>query len=106
MSNRTVLRRGDVAVDIGANVGYYTRIASQLVGSDGAVLAFEPMPAAFRVLQLNCADLSNTRLFPVALSDSDSEVVFYVRKNGDTSSLLPDSLAMPIRSRQARPIAP
>jgi FkbM family methyltransferase len=94
---RKVLKHGDVVVDIGANVGYYTRIASKLVGSNGVVLAFEPMPAALRVLQMNCTDLSNAKLFSLALSDRESDAIFYVRKSGDMSSLSSDSCAKPIQ---------
>ena len=37
-----VLRPGDLAVDCGANVGFFTVILSGLVGAEGKVLAFEP----------------------------------------------------------------
>lgn len=49
------LKPGDVVVDIGANVGYFTLIASQLVGSEGRVYAFEPDPVTFRFLERNVA---------------------------------------------------
>jgi FkbM family methyltransferase len=40
---------GDVAVDVGANVGYYTLLLALLVGPGGTVYAFEPLfPAALR----------------------------------------------------------
>lgn len=92
-----VLRPNDVVVDIGANIGYYTRIASRLVGAGGAVIAFEPMPAAYRVLQMNCSDLANVTLFPVALGDKQGETTFYVRKKGDQSSLGSDKTAQAVR---------
>ena len=92
-----LLKPGDVVVDVGANVGYYTRITSRIVGKDGVVLAVEPMPSALRILELNCADLSNVELLRVALSDREGESTFYVRKRGDASSLLSDSRAVPIR---------
>jgi len=38
------LRPGDTFVDIGAHVGYYTILASLLVGAEGHVVAFEPTP--------------------------------------------------------------
>ena len=84
---RTVLTPGSVFVDIGANVGYFTRMASKLVGEQGRVLAFEPMPRAERILRLNTRDLSNVEVFPVALSSVEGLAEFYVRKRGDTSSL-------------------
>jgi FkbM family methyltransferase len=50
------LRPGDVFVDIGANIGFFTTLASRLVGPGGRVIAFEPDPD-------HCATLrSNLRL--------------------------------------------
>ena len=57
----------------------------------GRVLAFEPMPAAFRLLQMNTQDLANVTVEAKALSDHEGTAEFYVRDHGDTSSLLPDS---------------
>lgn len=37
------LTNGDVFFDIGANVGFYTVLGSKLVGSNGTVVAFEPV---------------------------------------------------------------
>jgi FkbM family methyltransferase len=47
---RTV-RRGDVAVDIGANCGYYSLLLADLVGPDGRVYAVEPNPESASFLR-------------------------------------------------------
>ncbi len=47
------LRPGDVFVDIGANIGYFTTLASRLVGRLGKVIAFEPDPDHCELLQRN-----------------------------------------------------
>ena len=46
-------RPGDVAVDVGAMIGYYTMIFAHRVGSTGRVYAFEPDPENFALLQEN-----------------------------------------------------
>lgn len=50
------LRPGMVFVDIGANIGYYSVIASSLVGRKGTVFAFEPDPKNFALLERNVAE--------------------------------------------------
>ena len=41
---RENLHEGDVAVDIGANIGGLTFLAASMVGSSGRVIAVEPNP--------------------------------------------------------------
>lgn len=45
---------GATIIDAGANVGYVTQLAALCVGTRGRVLAFEPNPALFQTLKLNC----------------------------------------------------
>ena len=47
---RKLVRAGDVMVDVGANYGWYTTLAAQLVGTEGRVFAFEPVPSTFERL--------------------------------------------------------
>jgi FkbM family methyltransferase len=47
------LGEGSVFVDVGANVGYYTLLASKLVGSRGLVYAVEPIPSTAAMLRAN-----------------------------------------------------
>lgn len=47
------LRRGDVAIDIGANVGAHALLAAQLVGATGRVHAVEASPNIFQRLRRN-----------------------------------------------------
>jgi len=47
------IKPGDVVLDIGANIGYYTLIFARLVGERGKVFAFEPDPVNFALLQKN-----------------------------------------------------
>lgn len=48
-----LLRPGDIAVDVGAMIGYYTVIMAKHVGSNGRVYAFEPDADNFALLESN-----------------------------------------------------
>lgn len=72
------IRPGGVFFDIGANVGYYTILASRLVGSNGKVVAFEPAPRNIEFLrhhvELNAA--ANVVLKTCAVSNAKGPVRF------------------------------
>jgi FkbM family methyltransferase len=69
---RDVLTAGDVFVDVGANIGYHTALASAIVGPTGTVYAFEPNPENARLIAhtVERNGLTNVRLRPFALSTS------------------------------------
>ncbi len=46
---------GSLVIDVGANVGHYTKKLSDLAGSRGRVIAFEPVPDTFSLLAANVA---------------------------------------------------
>jgi FkbM family methyltransferase len=64
------VRSGSVVWDVGANIGFYTVIASRLVGS-GRVVAFEPLPASCAALEENLRlnGMTNVDVARIALSD-------------------------------------
>lgn len=51
----TYLRPGDVFFDVGANVGFFTVIGARLVGAQGRVVAFEPVPENAAAVRYNLA---------------------------------------------------
>ncbi len=63
------LRSGDAVIDIGANVGVYTKAFSSLVGSEGRIYAFEPLRDNLEILKkvIRDGNLSNIRLYHAAL---------------------------------------
>jgi len=74
------LRPGDVVVDVGANIGYYTVLAGRLVGEAGRVYAFEPDPTAFEILRRNVAlnGLDNVVLEQKAVSNEPGSIQLFL----------------------------
>lgn len=66
---QALTREGMTVLDIGAHVGYYTRLASPLVGAKGQVIAFEPHPRNLQLLRRNTAQLPNVIVQAVALAE-------------------------------------
>lgn len=70
---------GSLCIDIGANVGEHTVSMALAVGKSGTVVAFEPNPMVFEVLQTNAGlnpDKTNIQLFNCAISETDSEYYY------------------------------
>lgn len=73
---RRLVSPGDHVVDAGANIGYISLLLSRLVGPEGRVHAFEPVPATFELLasNLRALGLKNVEARPVGVSDAASDV--------------------------------
>ena len=86
---RRILSRGQTVCDIGANAGFYTLGMARMVGSDGRVIAFEPLPANLgkirRHLEINKID--NVTLRGCALSDENGTAAFAVGENDFTGRI-------------------
>jgi FkbM family methyltransferase len=68
---RQRLAPGDVCVDVGAHVGYFSLLASKLVGDTGHVYAFEPSPSNYQGLRGNLErnGVTNVTAFPFAAGE-------------------------------------
>lgn len=78
-----VLGDGDVAVDVGASIGYFSRRMLQLVGPRGAVRAIEPNPGFHDALEAIVRRHENFRFVPAAASDTAGTATLHVpRVNG------------------------
>lgn len=87
---RTRLREGDVFVDVGANIGYFTLLASKLVGPAGKVIAIEASPRIFAKLRANLErnHATNVDARNLAASDRRGSVKVYFASDsniGETS---------------------
>jgi FkbM family methyltransferase len=77
----SLIRKGDVVIDIGANVGYFTTLFSDLVGPGGEVHAFEPLPSTFDLLSRNIRRFpahKNVILNCFALGEQDQRTILFV----------------------------
>lgn len=70
------IRQGDVVWDVGANVGLYSKLFSNIAGFSGKVFAFEPSPVNLLRLNEAVTSLRNVTVLPVALGDREDFVVF------------------------------
>ncbi len=70
------LKPGDVFCDVGAHFGYFSLLASQLVGENGRVLAFEASRSTFGILQKNTAPFANIEPLHRAASDENKALIF------------------------------
>ncbi|NJL77576.1 MAG: FkbM family methyltransferase, partial [Saprospiraceae bacterium] len=71
------LQSGDTFLDVGAHFGYYSLLASQLVGETGKVVAFEAAPKTFALLEKNVKPYSNILALPKAVSDKVASIEIY-----------------------------
>lgn len=73
------LSGGDTFVDIGANTGYHTLLASRLVGETGSVVSIEASPSIYAILLANLERnrITNVRAVNVAASDQRGTLDLY-----------------------------
>jgi FkbM family methyltransferase len=89
---RAILFPGAVVVDIGANIGIYSRFFSDSVGSTGVVHAFEPSPENFRRLRSATRKFTNVRLWQAAVGERSGRSQLYLSDhlNVDHRAYLPE----------------
>lgn len=66
---------GATAIDIGANLGYYSRYISQAIGERGRLYSIEPVAPILGVLRHNLRRCSNVEILPYALGEEEREIV-------------------------------
>jgi FkbM family methyltransferase len=87
------LKPGDCFIDVGANIGYYSLLASRLVGQSGKVVSIEAVPRTFEVLRRNLElnHSENVRAVNMAVWDKEETLTFFVSPDtiDSTSTAIP-----------------
>ena len=87
-----MVARGGVVFDIGANAGFYTLLASVLVGPQGRVFAFEPVPLNLRYLNehLRLNNIKNVSVIDAAVAECAGVAHFDSGRNPSMGHLAAD----------------
>jgi len=84
------LKKGMVCLDIGANIGYYVQLESNLIGSTGKIIAIEPSPKNFEYLQKNIKlqEHANITAYNFAAGDTEGHLNFLIYENASNSGMI------------------
>jgi FkbM family methyltransferase len=84
--------KDDIVYDIGAHVGYFSVLCSEIVGNEGKVFAFEPVPMNLLFLRkhIKINKCSNIRVFDICVSDTVGEEYFDNTEGSATGHLSPE----------------
>src|SRR5258708_32353999 len=91
---KRTLKSGMTVIDVGANIGYFSALASGLVGNTGQVHAFEPIPQNVSRLRQNLSAFRWARLYPCAVGEAPGKATIYFNESeaGWASLLISDDL--------------
>jgi FkbM family methyltransferase len=73
------IKNGDLAIDIGTNIGHMTISMALVTGKDGLTLGFDPNPYVFEILEENSrlnADKTNIINYNFAITDTDGDFYY------------------------------
>ena len=86
-----LVKEGDIVFDIGAHIGFYTLLASRLVGRTGKVFSFEPNSQNLSYLRrhIDLNNCHNVVVIESAVSSKEGRKVFYESESSFTGSLYP-----------------
>jgi len=82
------LSDGDIFIDVGANVGYYTLLASSRVGANGRVFAIEAASSTYAKLRQNLLQnhAGNVSTFHLAVSDTPGQVAVWLNQEDSSGT--------------------
>ena len=77
------LKRGDIVLEVGANMGYYLFLEARIIGKEGLIYAIEPSQKNYNILsrnlELNNAEkITNIEKFNFAFGDKNKDILFEI----------------------------
>ena len=78
----------DVCVDIGANVGIYTKLFLKELKGTGTVYSVELVPQTFNILVNDFGHWPNLKIVNCAISDIDGEIKYYAGRDSCTNNII------------------
>ncbi|HRZ49576.1 MAG TPA: FkbM family methyltransferase, partial [Bacteroidales bacterium] len=85
------VKQGEIILDIGANIGYYSLLASKRIGGRGRIYAFEAAPETFKKLSANIQrnEIENVVAYNLAIADFRGTIDLHIAdtRNSGMSSI-------------------
>ncbi|HEV2268400.1 MAG TPA: FkbM family methyltransferase [Steroidobacteraceae bacterium] len=105
---RKLVRPGDTALDVGANIGMLSLFLSDIVGQRGCVHAFEPNPRTYALLlrSISANSPRNIRAHGVALGEAECELTLSIPQGNAGGASLAGLAGQTIDSAVRVPVVP
>ena len=86
-----IAKPSNTILDLGANIGYYALMESKIVGEEGKIIAIEPHPSNFELLNknINLNKAKNITSTHAAVTDHDGTTKLHLSKLSNVHSVLP-----------------
>lgn len=97
---KKILTPGMTIVDVGAHIGYFTRLFGKMAGRTGRVFAFEADPENYGLLVKNTCRIKNIRPVKLALSDKKGKIDFYHCEEKSGSHSILQNVPLDFRKRK------
>jgi FkbM family methyltransferase len=101
------LRPGDVFLDVGGNIGFFSLMAARLVGPEGRVYAVEPVPENVGCIRVNALlnRLTNVTVLPLAAGRAEGTATLMLAAHSGGATLSGDDIPPDLTGRIEVPVS-